>query len=137
MKLELKHLKGYLGTNLKCHIAGEYTADTEFDEKPAPQVFEIVGLNSVFVEIYEEDRTVTEEIYYCDVFPILRPLSDLTEQIWNDIFVSNDIDNILSIYQSDKSLDCVEFYLVNLLLKHHFDIHGLIKKDLAIDINTL
>jgi len=81
MKLELKHLKEYLGTDLKCHVAGEYTADTEFDDKPTPQVFEIVGLNSVFVEIYEEDRTVTEDMYYCDIFPILRPLSDLTKEI--------------------------------------------------------
>lgn len=68
---------------------------------------------------------------------VLRPLSDLIEGKWNNIFISKDIDEILTKYQSDKNLDCVEYYLVNILISHHFDIFGLIEKDLAIDINTL
>jgi hypothetical protein len=54
--------------------------------------------------------------------PILRPLSDLRKEIWSNLFIDSDTDNILSVYQSDKSLDCIEYYLVNTLLKNHFDI---------------
>ena len=153
MKLEQKHIKGYLGTGLKCYCSGMHTADTEFDDKPKPKIFEIVGMNNVFVEIFEEGRTVTEEMYFEDVFPILRPLSDLTKEIevngekfvpykklgW--ILYRNEcgIGSELSFGDAHSGTVNVLDYLDDLekIYEWHFDIYGLIEQNLAIDINTL
>jgi len=117
MKLELKHLAGYLPYKLKgiMYYGGCVREDVELGLMDIP-----VWLNGSY-----------------PIKPILRPLSDLTKEDWNSVFVDSDIDNILSIYQSDRHFGCVEYYLVNILLSHHFDIYGLIENGLAIDINTL
>jgi len=125
MKLELKHLASYLPYDLlitkddwdnymKLTLCSNYLSD-------AKNKYDIGIIDTLSFQAK----------------PILRPLSDLTKEDWNNVFVNSDIDNILSIYQSDKHLGCVEYYLVNLLLSHHFDIYGLIENGLAIDINTL
>jgi hypothetical protein len=178
MKLELKYLKSYLDTGLKCHCSGMYTADTEFDDEPHPQVFEIVGMNNIFVEIFQEGRTITEEMYFEDVFPILRPLSDLTKEIevngnkfvpivelakigtgevkcgvTNSNYGTCYIDAEFTkkgffiftqqtfIWQVGKNAEPRnienQLELFEKLYEWHFDIYELIKKGLAIDINTL
>lgn len=135
MELELNYLKGYLGTGLQCHAMGMSTADTEFDDKPIPQVFEVVGLSTVFVEIYEENRTVTEHMYYSDIFPILYPLSDYKkfEEITDEMteYEINMLDD------NPDLINRLSYDVILLMYKHHIDIHGLLNKELAINKNTL
>lgn len=69
MKIELKHLAPYLPYGLKIYISGENA------------VFEIVGLNTNFIEYHEIGRTITEQEEYKYCKPILRNLSDLTKEI--------------------------------------------------------
>lgn len=75
-QITLRELSCYLPYGLKIQIMGEWT---DFENK-VPKVFEMVGLGS-FVEYHEIGRTVTDEAYYSDVFPLLRNLSDLTKEI--------------------------------------------------------
>ena len=77
--------------------------------------------------------------------PILRPLSDLTKPITVDgkEFVPMEQFDSYNILMLKKMLD-YKIHTFNLLYrvivklyKWHFDIHGLIEKGEAIDINTL
>jgi hypothetical protein len=66
--------------------------------------------------------------------PILRPLSDLMSGEF--------MDNIISQKEriEIKKLNTCHWLSYNsfqYLLKHHFDVFGLIEKGIAIDINTL
>ena len=94
--------------------------------------------------------------------PILRPLSDLTDAKIQEYFVGCDLDVIRnkeqiiinwSMYNQWKeeriNLIVIDLLgqkerhlpmsasLYNWLLKHHFDVFGLIDKGLAIDVNTI
>lgn len=73
--------------------------------------------------------------------PILRPLSDLTKEIEIDgkkftpnkvLHWNNEGREIFFIYPETTSYSDIQQ-----LYEWHFDVHGLIKSDLAIDINTL
>lgn len=79
MKLELKHLKHYLGTGLKCYGIGECTIESEGTDDEKPQLFQIEGMNSTWVEVFGRLETVTDEIHIEDCIPHLIPLSALTE----------------------------------------------------------
>ena len=95
-----------------------------------------------------------------DIKPILRPLSDLTKEIEHNgekinvqylidairlgvqpyQYIDSAYDIELNIETEDYSqnIDLFDGYkIVQILLKYHFDIFGLIKQNLAIDINTL
>tara|TARA_R110000772_G_scaffold83493_1_gene176588 strand:- start:9461 stop:9808 length:348 start_codon:yes stop_codon:yes gene_type:complete len=112
MKLELKHLAPYLPYGLV-----------------------------VFIPIWKCERTISQlrqksivtkdfanHLLFADIKPILRPLSDLTE----DILCISWIEHI-----EDKVLDAECPYEVwQILFENHFDVFGLIEKGLAIDINT-
>ena len=130
MKLELKHLVAYLPYNLKVTrngFIGDLIALMN-DEDSIAENFEF----KVSCSNWWENNT--DKNHYK---PILRPLSDLIKDEFMFLFVDTDIDNILSVYQADKSLDCIEYYLIKILLKNHFDIYGLIEAGLAMDVNIL
>lgn len=139
MKLELKHLAGYLPYGLK-----------------GISIEENLGLEIVKgFSIYGKDDTVSlitniDDIDMVLFKPILHPLSDLTKEIevngekfvpieklrtqgynlnFDDDFTFEDFINFDILNNS--------FGFVQLLLKWHFDIYGLIEKGLAIDINTI
>lgn len=124
-KLELKHLVGYL----------PYGAKIE-DYEPKFTIFELKGHN----------------IEYCikyNLKPILRPLSDLTKDIEvnGEKFVP--IESLyylkpfecsyLEMQEHIIGLDIEEtpYWLVQKLYEWHFDLHSLIEKNLAIDINNI
>jgi hypothetical protein len=73
-----------------------------------------------------------------DYKPILRPLSDLTEEfVTNNQSTENqfdvyDIDRVLNQHRSQYKL-----YRLMYLFENHFDVFGLIEEGLAIDINSL
>ena len=124
MKLELKHLAPYLPYGLKV--------------KTEDGIFKVVGwvdgvgicLDTIF---YGANAIPTYKL-------ILRPLSSLTDRI-NPIQHHTYLDGL-----NYPNIDSVENALIKghlfvedyqYLIEHHFDVSGLIKHGLAIDINTL
>lgn len=79
-KLTLQHIAPYLPYGLKCHNMGNH------DDDGTPIVQEIIGLDQdgVLVSFEHED----EHYSYCDTFPLLRLMSDLTKEEWLKVFRS-------------------------------------------------
>lgn len=145
MKLELKHFKPYLLEGVSCSVKGENAC------------FELVGIsNNKWLELHEIGRTVTEEYLPSYVFMNLRPLSDLSKQIEHDgkVFVPQEKichwddhtfwdSKRLCFYNEemdwnfDDGVYGLPYWIIETLLEWHFDISDLIKKGLAIDINTI
>lgn len=127
MKLELKYLAGYLPYGLKVAYRDiiSHEDDTEFTMS------------------LDDMEMVLEETEY---FPILRPLSDLLDE---DSDIRINFDNELNEFDStylrqaivNKSFFSKDihftFELIEVLYKMHFDIHNLIERRLAININDL
>ena len=127
-KLELKHIVGYLPYGLKMI--------NEFED--------IWNINmSAFSA--NLDKVITSSK------PILRPLSDLTKEIEvnGEKFVPEEYfnNNCNKYYLPEywnavlfiqaENIFSVNYAIIQKLYEWHFDIHDLIGKDLAIDINTL
>ncbi len=137
MKLELKHLAAYLPYGLKVlHtkknmiliISGIYF-ETNKDE-----YFKYRLLNWEHIVLSNEAK------------PILRPLSDLTKEIEvNGGFVPKerlDQSCLTLFYPTEKLTEIhgimsAPYIIIIHLLEWHFDVFGLIKAGLAIDINTI
>jgi hypothetical protein len=147
MKLELKHLAPYLPYKLK----GEYN-----DIKGCVVTMAVQTSNG------REERNI--DCFLDGIRPILRPLSDLAnygeEGIINEHSINLLIESEYGVeygmfsqyigelelviegdtsqgYDSSKEIDFKVFQTIQEeLLKGHFDIFGLIKEKLAIDINT-
>jgi len=130
MKLELKHLAGYLPYGLKCLAQGE-----------CEKFFDMQGITDFTdVDLHETGRTVSEQYDIEDVFPILRPLSDLTKEIEvnGEKFVPSTLGLGLPLDDlTSEEILKLKYTTVNKLLSWHFDIYGLIENGLAIDIKTL
>lgn len=151
MKLELKHLVPYLPYGLKFYdILHEVTHN-------------VVGI--IEDEIYaKDDNGDCYSWYYkeSEEKPILRPLSDLTKEIeidgekfvpieWFEIgddvnesleYGNGNIKLIRSLESMSKygivnDVNYLPFGAVEKLFEWHFDVFGLIKNGLAIDINTI
>jgi len=107
-ELKLEHLCGYLPYGLKIR----YQSDNSTREL-------------LLLDTSRED--------YSHIFkPILRPLSD-----FNNSDADDEIYAIKGHYISLTLNEPLQLLYdeVQVLLKHHFDIHGLIEAGLAIDIN--
>ncbi len=149
-KLEIKHLAGYLPYGLKIRVE-DYRNDyvgREFDKVIGLHQWDKSGLLwSVLTEGGAKPGIDK-------VKPILRPLSDLTKEIevggekfvplnklafTNNLKMYQFIDGAFYSLNYAKYLEIKEmpYIVVEKLLEWHFDIHGLIEKNLAIDINTL
>ena len=150
MKLELKHLAPYLPYNLKIQMYGR-----DIEE------LEIVNFKSGYVRLTDDLHKTTiiqtNEKYYDNMKPILRPLTDFKKLINIDdkdfvpISKLESYDEGLNIKDSKLWLSVeYESYLIDPsdyadlpywifkeLISWHFDVFGLIEKGLAIDINAL
>lgn len=128
MKLELKHIAPYLPYGVKYLNTHE-----DFIEKEG--IIHIDSIGSI--------------LKYEFLKPILRPLSDLTEEIEvngekfvprNKMGLIHDVsgNNILN-YRTGERIDILSlpYYQIQYLFKWHFDVFGLIPQGLAIDINTI
>lgn len=158
MKLELKHLTPYLPYGLSI---GQYREDLK------------ITFFSKMVELSDDRIRVTlsrfpfsEIISYYEAKPILRPLSDLSNDDWKEEVLIHyaDLEVHVSVYDSGndnkndfgltvtyKLMDDVftdllicrgliretPYHFYEWLIKNHFDVFGLIQSGLAIDINTL
>ena len=132
MELEIKHLVGYLPYGLK------------------------VLYRQKTVEIVTLKNTNRCQFYNCDdemqgvglefIMPILRPLSDIKEYFEPIFETDKEVNEYLS-YEATSPFSVEEIlnykfeYLpygtCQVLLKHHFDLFGLIEKGLAIDVNSV
>jgi len=145
-KLELKHIKNYLDTDLS----------VMFEECKT----QIVGVKGNTVEIGLRRFPYTQKVLIDEIKPILRPLSDLTKvkqykqghycimSIWFSVDATEeeeyDVNGTIPEYWSTvidninlNGFRSMDYGFVNLLFEHHFDVFGLIPKGLAIDINTI
>lgn len=143
-KLELKHIVGYLPYRLDSQIID--TTDLRCGETCT-----LLGIFDLKNKL--ELRTSWGTFYNNQIIPILRPLSDLIKEIevngekfvpikklgWE--YYDGELGSITNcVYgESPKTTVNVMDYLYDLeqLYEWHLDIHGLIEKGLAIDINTL
>ena len=134
MKLELKHLAGYL----------PYGLVFRYDSEPSEYL--MLGLTKESIKLDE----ATEDLKPCwvgynDYYkPILRPLSDLGKKhidyMWFELLgIDNEIFDKLEFIEKCElyQIDFLPIIVYEYLLKNHFDVHNLIEKDLAININDL
>lgn len=105
------------------------------------------------VELRLDELTISNgeyqyDVLFQDVKLIARPLSDLTKEIEHngEKFVPQDILDETHIshwsyvnikYLDSKMLQDAPFWFTQKLIEWHFDVHGLIERKLAIDLNTL
>ena len=148
--IELKHLAPYLPYNLKFR---------QRVRKPTSPV--AYYYKNRLMTVGNIEWLLTSEIQK----PVLRPLSDLTNdeyhlkiKSWfinhaeNDVQITTyDNGNYIGLTATYKMMGDVftdiiinaggindtDYWLVENLLKNHFDVFGLIEKGLAIDINTI
>ena len=125
MKLELKHLVGYLPYGLEVMIDLGCSSTIANISKN--------GFDSDFLYALSENKVKIIG---------LRPLSDLTKEIEvnGEKFVPQNKLSHLDLkwlITSDNLIMKTNYEDVLKLLEWHFDIYGLIENNLAIDINTL
>lgn len=132
MKLELKHIVGYLPYKLK--MRHDYIKAKHGNEKTL-RLWEMeLNFTSASMAIREQDRRL-----------ILRPISDLIKEfeVNGEKFVpiekyTKDIqEELLACLRDDTYYELLPLFVIEKLYEWHFDIHGLIEAGLAIDKNTL
>jgi len=103
--------------------------------------FKTIERHSVVLELREPDKGYTcirsfvlNNETSVLIKPILRPMSDLTKEELRDQGFWHHIDFLT--HEKQPPIEA-PFFMVRYLASKHFDIHGLIAKGLAIDINTL
>ena len=119
MKLELKHLAGYLPYGLKVKFIN---GDIEEIEG-----FRNFKKSNVFYKAKYGNPCSTDLPFK----PILRPLSDLTQHAFSVWGISKK-----RFYKELKNGD-LPYIILNELYEWHFDVHNLIPNGLAININDL
>jgi len=140
-KLELKHLAAYLPYQLGFKLL-DYKCDYVVEEYGICNGYYMIGDGIYYTFKYRN----TAGKNFNNFKPILRPLSDLANEITIDkiTFVpieykafKRDIESIIEFQNGFLHYKGVKYGIIEKLLEWHFDIYGLIDKGLAIDINTL
>lgn len=151
MRLELKHVKDYLNTEVGV-IYATYMfrrEDEELEKGKLSGISEISegGIFDITMRRERDNARIQDGRGHFKL--LLKPLSTL---------LNGDLDYLLDVHSTDFFADTnhketvleglsrgilhyyIEFLpngLVEWLTKNHYDIHNLIEKDLAYDINTL
>lgn len=145
MKLELKHIVGYLPYGL----TGISTDENQ-------------GVETVNGISWDQNKSIIElntNIDAIDIIgfkPILRPMSDITKEIEvkGKFFVPAEYFWSIDLYDQqafelygtippywkaciEVDIKDLDWGVIEKLYEWHFDVHGLIENNLAIDINTL
>ncbi len=136
MQLEIKHLAPYLPFGVKVRVLRE---DNEYD---------IFGLTPSQLTLFASN-------YHFEFKPILRPISDLNKQVEIEGKLITPIEMVLPyvadippfLLEDERErlmlrlrlgmIDGIFYAQIQRLLQMHFDIFGLIKEELALDINHI
>lgn len=145
--MTLQELAPYLPHNLRFRTSKHQIVYGEF------HVMTMRGLSLDSYGDVNIEFLFNDELYFSNemmlVYPLLRPLSDLTRPItvdgYNDgkEFISNHHPYFKLFIEADLGYfvdHCptwTDWAQLSLLLSWHFDVFGLIEKGEAIDINTL
>lgn len=141
MELELKHLAPYLPYGMQfMHQDKSYmlfALELPHDQNP----LWITGFNNIESL---EGKSELINVHPEGCMPILRPLSDLEKRIDDDENNLTYLAFLGCFTEMDKyyildhdNIKYQQYYTITQLLEWNFDIFGLIKEGLAIDINTL
>lgn len=132
-KLTLKELAPYLPYELKIQVHG----NGELFTLATHRFYKDYSNNELSIHSMVEDSQVK---------PVLRPLSDITLEIVQQLFgfeieefrMESDNENDFSLeVLTDLGWTSLTFNEYQNLLAYHFDLFMLIEKGLAVDINTL
>lgn len=137
MKLELKHLAGYLPYGLKVYC---------IDDMQGEELLKGFNLfKNDYVEVFTDKEPM--DLSYCK--PILRPLSDLTKEKYFEMTGKSEKEDFALYFTNSgfykqgytsrtyETYESLPYYHILELLENHFDIYGLIENNLAIDKNTI
>ena len=122
--MNLKELAGYLPYGLKA-VKGVTRIQITAVSLELPHVYHTLYLGS-------RERVVSN---INEVKPILRPMSDLTNHECY-ILLSEKLRMCVEVL-SFPNVNDLKVNDYNILLKNHFDIHDLIEKGEAIDVNKI
>ena len=118
-KLELKHLAPYIPYGVRLKYNGR-----------------IVEIDTIGSDYILTDESFQANVNFKYIKPILRPLSDLTNgkyyKCLEVLYNEEKIKRMLNEHWCNW-----EYKVLILCFEEHVDVFGLIKKGLAIDINTL
>lgn len=158
--LTLQHLAPYLPYGLKCQLL-ENKADDFEDAEWAEEkhifntgaIWELIGINkSKDLNIPIGEGYLNGFLYrngttYCNfhrgIFPMLRPLSDLINEIEHNgkKFVpieyhsfSHSKEEIIEFQNKFAHYKSLKYGITERLFEWHFDVFGLIEKGLAVDL---
>lgn len=130
MKLELKHISPYLPYRLKCQT-------TDKGEVVISELNAAYSDNSyTFMNIVESEKC------FDDIKPLLKPMSALNISYVAELakYITS-IDDKYSIEIAKKMIEAYKskplnmpYVVVQKLLEWHFDVFGLIDRELAIDV---
>lgn len=132
MKLELKHLTPYLPYNLQLYIYGQ----THFENS----ICDLKWLDNSNKAFFDGDwNNITDNSEYFK--PILRPLSDLTNEIEereNFKYLGNvKYCHAFTMDEKQVGILAMPYYVLEKLFKGNFDVFSLIEKGLAISVHDV
>lgn len=135
MELEVKHLAPYLPYSLKLQYVVR-----EKVEKNGIMTSIVHNKNETHPTKVSIDWYNEEHIWMFK--PILRPLSDLhSEFIIGDIYPFNSLSkrSRMDLEENNGNPLIMKYAYedIQILLEYHYDIFGLINKELAVDINSI
>lgn len=128
-KLTIEQLAPYLPYGLKVL--------EEFDVND-PQIREVTGISNSTITTNLQRYPFRQVCNIDDIKPILRPLSDLTDEYLSELNldVADEIE-LREVKDGKMLTGYLPHLLHELLISKHFDLFDLINSGLAIDINTL
>ena len=132
MKLELKHIVGYL----------PYDLEMIFESKGGRKI-KLSSISKTPLGIAFSGGSGGMWLAESNFKPILRPLSNLTKEIEfnGEKFVPikklGYNENWVGLKSHFENAEYLPYKDIQKLYEWHFDVHGLIEKGLAIDINNL
>lgn len=134
-KLELKHFLQHYNENLDILVYGENGKNIDY-------ISEILLADDCIVTGEGEEFYYNSDENNCEIKLILRPLSDLFElfgsghyEQWQEEWITHLFDFKYKIHE--VNIEAMPYDLMEFCFQNHIDVHGLIKKGLAVDINTI
>lgn len=132
MKLELKYIAPYLPYDLKVYN----------NEDGIRKVVTFGTMNPAFCHIMhvkENNKPILRHLsdseeYFEEIYGMLEH-DDVTNYLDEDFLKYHDINSFDELI--NKEIEHIPYGALQVFLKHHFDVFGLIEKGLAIDKNTL